>query len=180
MRCNLRLLDGETGFMYERISFKSVSRPGRITAPGFIVGASKRKGVMAATLRRCGPDDSWATHGQRAGIICRFNLQLRNHCKFPVVYNERRIALSLVVGRAVACRLRQTNPRRCKLRPFPWPNEPKPVHQQQPAYRYKRHPGAVARRLVVFAGRPAGIAQAQSEPLAPGAGHLHGQIVAEY
>ena len=38
--------------------------------------------VTAAALRPCGADGSCGKHGHRAGIICRLNLQLRNHCKF--------------------------------------------------------------------------------------------------
>jgi hypothetical protein len=38
--CNLRLLDGETGLVYKEVSFRDASQPGRITGPGFILGAS--------------------------------------------------------------------------------------------------------------------------------------------
>ena len=31
----------ETGFMYKELSFRSVSKPGRITVPGFLLPAQK-------------------------------------------------------------------------------------------------------------------------------------------
>ena len=36
-KCNLRLLDVETGFMYKKVSFRSGSKPGRMIAPGFVL-----------------------------------------------------------------------------------------------------------------------------------------------
>jgi hypothetical protein len=38
-----------TGLMYKELSFRSVSKPGRVTAPGFIFGAETER-VMAAAL----------------------------------------------------------------------------------------------------------------------------------
>jgi hypothetical protein len=44
----LRLLDRETGPMYKEISFRSVFKPGRITAPGLVLGAIRRRCGTAA------------------------------------------------------------------------------------------------------------------------------------
>jgi hypothetical protein len=39
----------ETGFMYKEISFRSMSEPGRISAPGFALGAVRSPGVRSDT-----------------------------------------------------------------------------------------------------------------------------------
>jgi hypothetical protein len=57
--------------MYKELSFRSVSKPGRITAPGFVFG------VMAAALATVlGPDGSWgmaiAPH-----VFLELNLRLK-------------------------------------------------------------------------------------------------------
>ena len=62
--------------MYKELSFRSVSKPGRIIVPGFVFGA-ETEGVMAAALATVlGPDDSWgmaiAPH-----VFLELNLRLK-------------------------------------------------------------------------------------------------------
>jgi hypothetical protein len=73
-----------TGFTYKEISFRSMSKPGRITAPGFVLGAVGRQGC--AQIRMCmeaiqqGPPrpDERRHHKFRTGIFCPLNLRLKN------------------------------------------------------------------------------------------------------
>jgi len=55
--CNLWLLDVETGFMYKKISFRSVPKPGRETSPGFSLRgrATPQKRLGFFGPRRRGP-----------------------------------------------------------------------------------------------------------------------------
>ena len=73
-----------TGFMYKGISFRSMSKLGRITAPGFVLGAVGRQGC--ARIRMCMEAIRQGRHGRmkggnhkfRTGMFCPLNLRLKN------------------------------------------------------------------------------------------------------
>jgi hypothetical protein len=66
------------------MSFGSTSKPGRITAPGFVLGAVGRQGC--AQIRMCMEAIQQGRHGRmkggnykfRTGIFCPLNLRLKN------------------------------------------------------------------------------------------------------
>jgi hypothetical protein len=69
--------------MYKEVSFRSVSEPGRIIAPGFVLvrrracyGSFANNG--ASGNDSCGRDGSLGRGGQRAGVFGQFNLRLKN------------------------------------------------------------------------------------------------------
>jgi hypothetical protein len=67
----------ETGFMYKELTFRSVSKPDRITVPGFVLPAQKE------ALRHCTNNDvsGQMTPGERmagAGYFGGLNLRLKN------------------------------------------------------------------------------------------------------
>ena len=114
-KCNLRLLDVETGFMYKKISFRSVSKPGRMIAPGFVLCG--RLIGQTGVGRGSGPTDAATGQMEAGGALGRrpagFTASTqgrKNPCKFPVVYREPRFALT--AGCAWGGRIAT------------WPNEP--------------------------------------------------------
>jgi hypothetical protein len=64
--------------MYKEISFRSVSKPGRITAPGFVLVRSEDGLVQQLRQQwRFGQTGAQEYHCPR-DIICRSNLWLKN------------------------------------------------------------------------------------------------------
>ena len=135
---------------------------------------------MTASLRRCGADETWGAHDQRAGIICRFNLRLRNHCKFSVVYNDRQSHSPWLwdeLSRAVLAKRTQGGAS-CALYPG----------QTNPSRRSNNSPDSATSDTRVLSrggswysrvGRP-GLRKRNPIHWAPGAVHLHAHIPAEY
>jgi hypothetical protein len=68
-KCNLRLLDVETGFMYKKISFRSVSKLGRMIAPGVVLCG--RPIGQTSVGRGSGPDDAATGQMEAGGALGR-------------------------------------------------------------------------------------------------------------
>jgi hypothetical protein len=142
-----------TGFIYKGMSFGSTSKPGRITAPGFVLGAVGRQGC--AQIRMCMEAIQQGRHGRMKGGNHKFSAGMflstqpaaeKSPVNFLLFTESAIFALpSVVLAMAKSpdrstrrmetggqggvpdtglSFLCQTNPTQGKARTRSWPNEP--------------------------------------------------------